>query len=121
MFLAFTNVMAGTEDYLTQAQTIAFTTLIMVQLFYLFTARSIRESAFTFNPFSNKWVLIGAAVTVGLQLLIVYSYPLFGISPFRTAPFPAEWWIPIILVSVLCFFIVELEKLLRRRFGKVTL
>jgi len=118
LFLVYCNVMAGSADYLTQAQTVAFTTLIMVQLFYLFTARSISESAFTFSPFSNKWVLVGAAATLGLQFIIVYSYPLFGISPFRTMPFPAEWWIPIILVSLLGFLAVELEKLLRKRLGK---
>jgi len=112
--------MAGSPDYLTQAQTVAFTTLIMVQLFYLFTARSITESAFTFSPFSNKILLIGAAATLGLQLLIVYSSPLFGISPFRTAPFPAEWWIPIILVSLTGFFAIEVEKFLRKRIGKST-
>ena len=121
MFLVYCKVMAGSADYLTQAQTVAFTTLIMVQLFYLFTARSITESAFTFSPFSNRMVLIGAAATLGLQLLIVYSSPLFGISPFRTAPFPVEWWIPIILVSLLGFFAIELEKLLRKRLGKARL
>ena len=121
LFLVYCNVMAGSEDYLTQAQTVAFTTLVMMQLFYLFTARSISESAFTFSPFSNRILLIGVVVTVGLQLLIVYSYPLFGISPFRTAPFPPEWWIPIILVSLLGFFAIELEKLLRRRLSKVAL
>jgi potassium/sodium efflux P-type ATPase len=119
LFLVYCNVMDGSEDYLTQAQTVAFTTLIMMQLFYLFTARSISESAFTFSPFSNRILLIGAAATIGLQLLIVYSSPLFGVSPFRTAPFPPEWWVPIILVSLLGFFAIELEKLLRRRLGKV--
>jgi magnesium-transporting ATPase (P-type) len=118
LFLVYCSVMAGSEDYLTQAQTVAFTTLIMVQLFYLFTARSISKSAFTFSPFSNRVLLIGVAATIGLQLLIVYSYPLFGISPFRTMPFPPEWWILIILVSLLGFFAIELEKLLRRRLGK---
>jgi magnesium-transporting ATPase (P-type) len=126
MFLTFTNALGGadklTDLQLTQAQTIAFTTLIMVQLFYLFTARSIRESAFTFSPFSNKMVLIGAAATLGLQLIIVYSYSLFdGFSPFRTVPFPPQWWIPIILVSLFGFFAVELEKLLRRRLKKTAL
>ncbi len=118
LFLIYSKVMAGSEDYLTQAQTIAFTTIIMVQLFYLFTARSITESAFTFSPFSNKILLMGAAATLGLQLIIVYSLPLFGFSPLRTAPFPVEWWIPIILVSLLGFFAIELEKLVRRRLGK---
>jgi magnesium-transporting ATPase (P-type) len=113
LFLAFTNGSGGIEIsdlVLSQAQTVAFTTLIMVQLAYLFTARSIDRSAFTFSPFSNKYLVIGAGVTLGLQLIIVYADSLFGFSPFRTAPFPAIWWVPIILVSVACFLAVELEK-----------
>jgi len=121
MFLFFINTMGSGEGYLTQAQTIAFTTLIMVQLVYLFTARSITESAFTFSPFSNKVVLIGAATTLGLQLIIVYSEPLFGFSPFRTQPFPAVWWIPVMLVSLLGFFAIEMEKVFTRRISKPNL
>ncbi|MBA7492364.1 putative cation-transporting ATPase F [subsurface metagenome] len=109
---------SGSENYLAQAGTAAFTTLIFVEVCYLFTARSVSESAFTFSPFSNKWVLIGVATTLGLQLIIVYSYPLFGISPFRTEPFPVQWWLAILLITPTGFFAVELEKLLRRRFGK---
>ena len=121
LFLVFYTVMGSSEDYLTQAQTIAFTTIIMVQLFYLFTARSIMESAFTFSPFSNKILLMGAGATIGLQLIIVYSLPLFGFSPLKTVPFPVEWWIAILLVASLGFLAVELEKLLRMRLGKVAL
>lgn len=123
MFFVFTSSLGGadklTDLQLTQAQTIAFTTLIMVQLAYLFTARSITKSAFTFSPFSNKWVLVGAGATIVFQLLIVYSDPLFGVSPFRTIPFPATWWIPIILISSIGFFCIEVEKLIRNKFGKV--
>jgi magnesium-transporting ATPase (P-type) len=118
MFLTFYKVMGRSEEYLVQAQTIAFTAIILVETTYLFTARSIMDSAFTFNPFSNKILLIGWATTVGLQVILVYSLPLFGVSPFRTEPFPAIWWIPLILVSFSSFFVVELEKFLRRRFGK---
>lgn len=118
LFLAFTNIVGISENNLTQAQTIAFTTLITVQVAILFTARSISDSAFSFSPFSNKYVLIGAGATLGLQLLIVYSASLFGISPFRTAPFPAIWWLPIILISIFGFFAVELEKLIRKRLTK---
>ena len=112
---------SGSENYLAQAGTAAFTTLIFVEVFYLFTARLVRGSAFTLSPFSNKWVLIGAAITLGLQLIIVYSYPLFGFSPFKTEPFPPEWWIVIFLIAPVGFFVVELEKLLRRRFKKIAL
>lgn len=118
LFLAYTNIVGMSDDNLSQAQTIAFTTLIMVQVAYLFTARSISDSAFRFSPFSNKYVLIGAGATLGLQLLIVYSSSLFGISPFRTSPFPVIWWLPIILISIFGFFAIELEKLIRKRLTK---
>ena len=111
---------SGSANYLAQAGTAAFTTLIFVQVCYLFTARSVKGSAFTFSPFSNKWVLIGAAVTLGLQVILVYSLPLFGISPFRTVPFPAQWWLAILLVTPAGFLAVELEKLIRRRLAKAT-
>jgi len=119
MFLIFYKAMGSSEEYLIQAQTIAFTTIILMQVVYLFTARSIMQSAFTFNPFSNKILLLGATITIVLQIILIYSLPLFGVSPFRTEPFPAIWWIPMILIAPLSFFVVELEKLLRRRFGWV--
>jgi len=120
MFLFFYKAMGSSEEYLTQAQTIAFTTIILVQVAYLFTGRSIMGSAFTLNPFSNKILLLGATITIGLQLILVYSLPLFGTSPFRTEPFPAIWWIPLILIAPSSFFVIESEKFLRRRFGWVT-
>jgi len=108
----------STGDLLTQAQTAAFTTIVLIQLSYLFTARSAERSAFTFSPFSNRMVLLGAGTTLGLQLLLVYSEPLFGIAPFGTEPFAARWWVPIALIGSLGFFVIEGEKLVRRRFRR---
>ncbi|NAT10797.1 hypothetical protein C4E22_04505 [ANME-1 cluster archaeon AG-394-G06] len=115
---AISGSVADPELLLAQARTAAFTTVMLVHICYIFTARSITESAFTFSPFSNKWVLIGVAVTLGLQLTIIYALPSIGINPFRTAPLPAEWWIPMILVALPMFFIIEFEKFLTKRFGK---
>lgn len=39
------------DRLLTQAQTAAFTIVVLVHLCYVVTARSITESAFTFSPF----------------------------------------------------------------------
>jgi magnesium-transporting ATPase (P-type) len=119
LFLIYTNIMGISDEHLAQAQTIAFTTLIMVQLFYLFTARSITGSAFSFSPLSNKVLLIGVGTTLGLQLLIVYSSDLFGISPFRTTPFPTTWWLPIVLTSTAGFFAIEFVKLISKRLKRV--
>lgn len=100
---------------LSQAQTAAFTTVMLVHICYLFTARSITESAFTFSPFSNKWVLIGVAITLWLQFTIIYAPPFIGFNPLRTAPLPFECWIAMILISIPIFFIIEFEKFLTKR------
>ncbi|MFZ2070588.1 MAG: HAD-IC family P-type ATPase [Halobacteriota archaeon] len=106
------------KELLRPAQTAAFTTVMLVHLCYLFTARSITESAFTFSPFSNKWVLIGAAITLGLQLTIIYAPLYIGINPFRTAPLSAECWLAMILVALPMFIIIEFEKFLTKRLEK---
>ncbi len=110
-----TIICAGDTEVLAKAQTAAFTTVMLVHICYLFTARSITESAFTFSPFSNKWVLIGVAITLGLQFTIIYAPPFIGINPLRTSPLPLECWIPMILISLPIFFIIEFEKSLTKR------
>jgi len=101
---------------LTQAQTAALMTVVLVHIGYIFTARSTFGSAFTFSPFSNKWVLGGVAITIIVDLLIVYTP--FMNNIFRTAAFPADWWPYILLGLPAGFFVPELEKLIRRRLKK---
>ena len=110
--LASTNV----DLMLTQAQTAALMTVVFVHIGYIFTARSTFGSAFTFSPFSNKWILGGVAVTIIIDLMIVYLPALNTV--FRTAAFPASWW-PYILIGLpVGFFVTELEKLIRRQLQK---
>ena len=105
------------KDYLlTQAQTAAFATVILVHLFYVITARSITESAFTFSPFSNRWMLAGIAITVAVQLAIIY-HPI-GNAILGTAPLPLDWWGLMILVALPGFFVIEIEKWVTKRFGR---
>jgi len=114
--LAFETHTSNMDLVLTQAQTAAFMAVKLLHIGFIFTARSVMKSAFTFNPFSNKWVLIGVAVTIITQLMITYIPVVNAI--FRTAAFPAEWWPLIILALFPGFLIVELEKFLKNRFGK---
>lgn len=106
------------ELRLTQAQTAAFLTVMMVQTFYLFTARSLNKSALKMNPFSNKWLVIGVSVTVLLHLLLVYVLPQVEFNPFRVEAFPAHWWALIIAFGALGLFLVELEEVVFDNFGK---
>jgi len=106
------------KELLMRARTAAFTTVMLVHICYIFTARSITESAFKFSPFSNKWVLFGVAITLGLQLTVIYAPQYIGINPLKTEALPAEWWIPMILVSLPMFFIIEFEKFLTKRWER---
>lgn len=98
---------------LTQAQTAAFMAIMWVHVGYLFTARRVMDSALTFNPLSNPWIVAGVAVTLGCQLAITY-WP-WAQELFRTTAFPTAWW-PFVVAGFLPgFFVVELAKWLRRR------
>ncbi len=98
---------------LVQAQSAAFLSVAMVHVGFVVTARSIFDSAFTLNPFSNKWILGGIVITIVTDIMIVYLPPLQAV--FRTAAVPVGWWGLIALALLPGFLAVELEKLLRKR------
>lgn len=82
---------------------------------YIVSARSIEKSVCSFNPLSNRWVLLPIAATVVTPLMIP-GLP-FLQTIFKTAAFPATRW-PIILLSLLPgLMVVELEKFIRNRFA----
>ncbi|NCN64816.1 MAG: HAD-IC family P-type ATPase [Candidatus Altiarchaeum hamiconexum] len=112
------NNIDGSADLLllTQAQTAAFMAVKLVHIGFLFTARSIHNSAFTFSPVSNKWIIIGVTIAFGTQLMITYIPFLQEI--FRTAAFPPEWWFVLFLTLLSAFVAVEIEKFLRMKFKK---
>ena len=70
---------AGT---LRHAQTMVFTTLMLFQLFNLFNARSDEETAFR-GLLDNRWLLAAIALSVMLQLCVVYT-------PFLQRAFSTE-------------------------------
>lgn len=96
-----------------EAQTAAFVGVMLFHLGYLASARSIYDSAFTFSPFSNRWVLAGMGITLINALLITYL-PLLQ-DLFRTAAFPIEWWNIVVLALLPGFIGVEIEKFIRKR------
>jgi len=98
---------------LTQAQTAAFWAVLMVHFGFVMSARSIFDSAFTFSPFSNKWLLGGIAISIGVRFLPTFV-PVVA-DAFRCANFPIEWWPLIILCLFPGFIALELEKLIRKR------
>jgi len=101
---------------LTQAQTAAFWAVLMVHDGFVLSARSINRSAFTFSPFSNKWLLAGISASLALRLIPMFVPQVA--NAFRMANFPLEWWLYILPCLLPGFIVLEIEKLIRRRFAR---
>ncbi|EAQ96072.1 cation-translocating P-type ATPase [Congregibacter litoralis] len=96
---------------LTQAQTAAFWGILLAHFGYLVSARSVRRSAFTFNPFGNRWLLGGIMLSVLIRLIPTLVPEAAAL--FRTAPFPMDWWPVILLCFLPSFIVIESDKFLR--------
>jgi Ca2+-transporting ATPase len=95
-----------------EARTLAVNVIVFGEIFYLLNCRSLTQPWWTVGVFSNRIVLIGAAIMAGLQMLFTYL-PAMN-SLFRTAPLPAREWIWIMVVGVGIHVVVEAEKWVRR-------
>ena len=86
----------------------------MVLVFYLLNCRSLTRSVFAVGFFSNGWVLAGMGLMFATQLLFTYA-PIMN-KLFHSAPITGEAWLRIVVVGVVAFAAVELEKWIR--FGR---
>jgi magnesium-transporting ATPase (P-type) len=100
----------GSGD-LTQARTMAFTTLVISQLFNCFNARSDRVSAFH-HLFTNPLLWGAIALSLLLQVLVVYV-PVLN-AAFGTAPLAAADWVLCIALASTVLWADELRKLVSR-------
>ncbi len=98
---------------LRQAQTMAITTLVLFQVFYLFLCRSLQDSVFSIGFFTNKTVFLGAIGILLLQALFV-NLPVMN-SLFGSAPLPLKEWLEATVVAMSVIPAVALEKWLWRR------
>ena len=102
------------EDYLKisldYARTMAFTTLVVAELVNAFNLRSTYTSAFK-HPFSNKWLILAAILSLLLQLAVIYT-PLS--IYFKTVPLNLNDWLYIIGISASVLLYGELVKLGKR-------
>ena len=73
----------------------------------------VERSAFSFSPFSNRWLLGGIAVSFAVRLLPTFVPAVGGL--FRTASFPADWWWWIVPCVLPGFVVLELDKAWGRR------
>jgi len=99
---------------LEEARTIAVNTLVMFEVFYIFSSRYILEPSLNREAlFGNRYVLIAVALVLGLQMLFTYAPPMQHL--FGTVALDADTWLQIVLIAATVFPLVELEKWLMRR------
>jgi magnesium-transporting ATPase (P-type) len=93
---------------LREAQTMAVTTVILFQVFYLLNCRSLRDSVLRIGLWSNPAVYLGIAVLLALQAAFVYLPAMNAV--FGTAPLNADALVKSLAVASTVLFAISLEK-----------
>ena len=102
--------MDGSGD-LRYAQTMAFTTLMLFQMFNVLNARSDVQSAFV-HVFRNAWLWTAIAGSVALQVVVVYL-PLLQ-NAFGTTSLKVSDWILCVTVASAVLWLREGSKVVIR-------
>jgi Ca2+-transporting ATPase len=93
------------------AQTMAFTTLMLFQLFNVFNARSDEASAFV-GLFSNAWLWAAVFASVALHAAVIYTP--FLQQAFSTTSLGAGDWLRCTAVASSVLWTRELAKAIGR-------
>jgi Ca2+-transporting ATPase len=101
----------GSGD-LRYGQTMAFTTLMLAQLFNVFNARSDHRSAFA-GLFTNRWLWGAVGLSIVLQVLVLYLPALQ--RAFGTVPLTGGDWLRCVAVASSVLWLREVGKVVRRR------
>ena len=110
---AWTRAQGATLE---EARTYAVNTLVVMEVFYLFSVRYLRAPSLTLTGVrGTRAVLIAVAVVTALQL--VFTYAPFMEALFDTRPVDLIHGVEIIAVGIALFAVLEIEKVLRNRWA----
>jgi len=108
------GLIAGTGD-IAYGRTMAFTTLVLLQIFNVFNARSDIHSAF-YDLFRNIWLWVAVALSMLLQVAVIYVP--FLQRAFDTVPLQTSDWLTCVLAASSVLWLRELGKIVWRAFGR---
>ena len=94
------------------AQTMAFTTLMLSQLFNVFNARSDERSAFS-GMFANRWLWAAVGMSLALHFAVVYLP--FMQQAFSTVSMSFADWVKCLSVASSVLWLRELSKVVIRQ------
>jgi len=99
------------------ARTIAVNTLVMFEIFYLFSARYLLAPSLTYEGlFGNRYALYAITLLIVIQLAFTYLPPLQAL--FATTAMGIDAWLRVIVVASSVLFLVEIEKMLLRKYSR---
>ncbi len=98
----------GTSDEILRAQTVAFTGIIVLEKVNVFNFRSLNRPIGTVGLFSNRWLLLAIAITLGAHACAVYVP--FLQQALHTVPLAWQDWGVMIIVALPLFLIMEAGK-----------
>lgn len=111
-YMGFTRLaMPGMEGAV--ANTMAFATLTLCQLFHAFNVRSEDRSLFSQNPLSNPAMNRAFLIGLALQLAVLVIPPLQGV--FSVVAMDRRQWLTVLALAMAPIPICETAKALRRR------
>ena len=96
-----------------EAQTMAVTTVILFQVFYMLSCRSLKDSVFRIGFFSNKTAFVGIGAVLALQALYIYAPPMQAL--FSTFPLAPQSLLYSALAGAMILPVITLEKWIRNR------
>jgi Ca2+-transporting ATPase len=113
LFLWEYNANGETVDAMKKGQTMAVTTVIMFQVFYVLECRSLKDSMLSIGLWSNMTVFIGIAALLLLQL--GYIYLPFMNAIFGSLPLSPKDLLVATAVGMIILPVISAEKLLRSK------
>lgn len=100
------------------ARTVAVNTLVMFEIFYLLSARYLLAPGLTIEGLSgNRYVWYAIGLLILIQLGFTYLTPMQAL--FATTALSLDAWLRVTLVASSVLLLVEVEKLLLRRYTEV--
>ena len=106
----------GDTGNVVEARTMAFTTLVLAQLFNCFNARSDRRSAFH-RLFTNRWLWGAIALSALLQVAVVQFS--FLNDAFGTTPLGLDEWAICLGLASVVLWAAEAKKLVERQVRRI--
>jgi Ca2+-transporting ATPase len=104
------------EMVLTEARTMVFITLVLMQLVNAFNCRSDYLSLFKVGVFGNRFLILAVVVSLGMMVMVIEWDPLSRL--FYTTPLRWQDWLVAAGLSLTLVPVVELTKWIVRRRGR---